>query len=690
MIFLQVGFRPLTPFKHILRKKFIRNLSHESYDICPGFCEKFHERDTKFAGYLPDMLDGQNAAKIGVTYEYYKDKFKGKIGTQYQEYPDPKKRINEILEISAAGSEKATHDASSKLKNSDIKIFNKNATISPFKDPSKIMYPGSRALLCARCYSLTYHKSLDQNDPSKSNLPSSDIESDNNALVENLSMTSIRGLAEGNALGLVLADIFDFPCSLCVEELRLLADKNIPVIVAANKADLLPSYYHRERIKSWIHRYLIKDVGLDNVISSHVISVHKRTGINDLLKSVTRYKSPLNDIYIIGKTNVGKSSLMSFLLEEYQGPGTSSPTVSHLPGTTTNMIPIELKKLPGLRKTIIKFKDEIVAENRKHLMKGLRGGRPDVVKSYSPFKPPADISAKSSELSKLLMGRISDTPGIKNSDQISNYFTPSELQFSKPTQPVRPMSYYLPAGRSLWLGGFGKIDMIESKAQVICTVFFDPKIPIHVGKTENWKKYWYKNAGGKSIQWDENLLINNQKILDQSKKLKVERKNKNKDLYSSGKLFPPFFSDPTQYLQSIRDGDTNPSGLLHERIKKFPEFTLAFSRKITGKPVSDHPYSSDHWKQSIADVVFPGLGWVSFAGNFSDLRDRDAKIEVFTPNGIGAFFRKPSLLPFDVSKRGEKIKRYGITSYRPPTAQTILKASSLEQSWWDINKNKPL
>ncbi len=111
---------------------------------------------------------------------------------------------------------------------------------------------------------------------------------------------------------------------------KFLIQKSIPVIVAANKCDT---------IKQWTNTQEFFELGFETIIP---ISAAHGLNVGDLLDAVCKYiplkgtpKSPvIKDIRvaIVGKPNVGKSTLLNTIL------GEGRAIVSPLPGTTRDSV----------------------------------------------------------------------------------------------------------------------------------------------------------------------------------------------------------------------------------------------------------------------------------------------------------------------------------------------------------------
>ena len=80
--------------------------------------------------------------------------------------------------------------------------------------------------------------------------------------------------------------------------------------------DLLPKQINKRRVKEWLKRTARKyGLEADDVV---LISAEKGWGIDDLLSSIANIREN-EDVYIVGTTNVGKSTLINKLIEASVG-----------------------------------------------------------------------------------------------------------------------------------------------------------------------------------------------------------------------------------------------------------------------------------------------------------------------------------------------------------------------------------
>jgi len=169
------------------------------------------------------------------------------------------------------------------------------------------------------------------------------------------------------------------------------------MILVLNKRDVLPKSVKDNKLISYI-----KELGLDfkDII---VVSCHKNYNIDELMAMIKKYKSS-RYVYVVGNTNVGKSSLINKLIKnysEYDGELTISP----LPSTTLNKISIKLS-------------DDLT---------------------------------------------IIDTPGLVNRGNIINYVDNSLLKKINPKKEIKPKTYQIKPGQCLVIGDLFRVDYIEGE-----------------------------------------------------------------------------------------------------------------------------------------------------------------------------------------------------------------------------------
>lgn len=169
----------------------------------------------------------------------------------------------------------------------------------------------------------------------------------------------LRPIRDKKAVIIALVDLFDFSGSV-LPELDAIAGDN-PVILAANKADLLPSSMGQVRIENWVRRELeysgIKS--LANIGGAvRLVSCKTGMGVGAMMAKARSLADELDcDIYVVGAANAGKSTLMNHILRPPSDADDRVPrkkragnqnarkgvvTTSPLPGTTLKFIKADL------------------------------------------------------------------------------------------------------------------------------------------------------------------------------------------------------------------------------------------------------------------------------------------------------------------------------------------------------------
>ena len=217
------------------------------------------------------------------------------------------------------------------------------------------------------------------------------------------------GINSGNDLVLYVVDILNIPNNL--REIREKLDNDC--ILVLNKRDLLPLSVKDEKIVEYLRN---EKLGYDDIIT---VSSEKNTNMDLLFNKVLKHKKSKN-VYVVGYTNAGKSSLISKFIKNY-GDGDTKLTVAPLPTTTLDKIIIPINEeltlidTPGLvdYDNIINFVDK---------------------KMYKKLNSKKEIKPKTYQLGKnesLLIGdlvRINYLEGDRNS---LTFYIPNEIKIRR-------------------------------------------------------------------------------------------------------------------------------------------------------------------------------------------------------------------------------------------------------------------
>ena len=275
----------------------------------------------------------------------------------------------------------------------------------------------------------------------------------------------LNGLSDRSGIIVNVVDIFDFEGSFINALKRIVGNKKI--ILVANKLDLLPKQINHRRVKEWLKRSA-KKYGLEaeEVV---LISAEKGWGIEDLLTAINQNRDH-GDVYIVGTTNVGKSTLINKLIELSVGEK-DVVTTSRFPGTTLDMIDIPLDETSFMY----------------------------------------------------------DTPGIIQEHQMTHLVTEKELKTIIPKKEIKQRVYQLNESQTLFFGGLARIDYVSGgKRPLIC--FFSNDLNIHRTKTEKANELW-KNQLGDLLTPPNNVSNFNLKDI---KAVRLETGKEKRDIMISG------------------------------------------------------------------------------------------------------------------------------------------------------------
>ena len=140
----------------------------------------------------------------------------------------------------------------------------------------------------------------------------------------------LKGVAETKDLVLYITDLINLEKNL--EQIRNLIPNKM--ILVLNKKDALPKSVKEEKLIAYLESM---NLHFEEVI---VISANKNYNIDYLLKRIKFHQTSKN-VYVVGHTNAGKSSLINKLIQNYSD-NAQELTMSPLPSTTLNTVKIEI------------------------------------------------------------------------------------------------------------------------------------------------------------------------------------------------------------------------------------------------------------------------------------------------------------------------------------------------------------
>ncbi|MEK4558224.1 ribosome biogenesis GTPase YqeH [Bacillus sp. FSL K6-0036] len=240
----------------------------------------------------------------------------------------------------------------------------------------------------------------------------------------------LHGIGETDSLVVKIVDIFDFNGSW-INGLQRLVGGN-PILLVGNKADILPKSLKRERLIQWMKREA-KELGLKPV-DVFLVSAGRGQGIREVIDAIEHYRNG-KDVYVVGCTNVGKSTFINRIIKEVSGEE-DIITTSQFPGTTLDAIEIPLDDGSSLY----------------------------------------------------------DTPGIINNHQMAHYVNKKDLKILSPKKELKPRTFQLNDQQTLYFGGLARFDYVSGeRSPFIC--YMPNELMIHRTKLENADALYEKHAG---------------------------------------------------------------------------------------------------------------------------------------------------------------------------------------------------
>lgn len=240
----------------------------------------------------------------------------------------------------------------------------------------------------------------------------------------------ISSISETNSLIIHLIDIFDVEGTL-LHSLPRIVGQN-PIVLVANKVDLLPKSTNKRKIIHWLARKA-KEANIKPE-AIYLISATKAYQLDELSIEIERLRNG-RDIYVVGVTNVGKSTFINKFIQRSLGEK-DVITTSYYPGTTLGFIHIPLNSNASLI----------------------------------------------------------DTPGIVNEKQMAHYVSTRDLKMITPRSEIKPRNYQLSSRQTLFIGGLARIDFVKGDKQTfVC--YFANELLIHRTKLEKADELYKRQLG---------------------------------------------------------------------------------------------------------------------------------------------------------------------------------------------------
>lgn len=248
----------------------------------------------------------------------------------------------------------------------------------------------------------------------------------------------LKSVGQTKDLVLYITDLLNLEKN--IEQVRSIISNKM--ILVLNKKDVLPKSVKETKLIEYLKS---RDVNFEEVI---VISANKNYNIDYLLRRIKYYQTSKN-VYVVGHTNAGKSSLINKLIRNYSDK-IQELTMSPLPSTTLNTVNIEINDYL----TLI------------------------------------------------------DTPGLVDSGSILNFIDSKMVSKISPKKEIKPKTYQLRKNQSIIIEDLVRIDYVEGeKNSFTLFVSNDLKIKRLLNST-NKDELKDLNKVTYQVKYDEDLVIN--------------------------------------------------------------------------------------------------------------------------------------------------------------------------------------
>lgn len=267
---------------------------------------------------------------------------------------------------------------------------------------------------CRRCFRLRHYNEV------------ADIE-----LTDDDFLTMLNDISSKDALIVNLVDIFDLNGTMISGMQRFAGDN--PLLIVGNKVDLVPNVISQGKIRQWLTEQ-VHSVGL-RPKQVEIVSALRSESVKDLMEVINKERKG-RDVYVVGTTNVGKSTLINQIIN-IATESKDVITTSYFPGTTLGTIEI-------------------------------------------PLDDGSDLI---------------DTPGIIQRTNLTHYLKGKELKTIIPRREIKPGVYQLEEEQTIFVDGLARFDYIEGNGKQPFVFYVSNELQLHRTKLENAADLYERQLG---------------------------------------------------------------------------------------------------------------------------------------------------------------------------------------------------
>lgn len=207
----------------------------------------------------------------------------------------------------------------------------------------------------------------------------------------------LKNINTNNDLVVLVVDLFNINKN--IEDISKYLNNDILLVLT--KRDILPKSCYDKKLLEYFNNYNL------NIVDSVIISSIKNYNFDELYNKINIYKKSKN-VYVVGFTNSGKSTMINKILYNYSNNNTVI-TTSNLPSTTIDSI-------------MVSVNDELT---------------------------------------------LIDTPGLLDSGDIINYIDSNTLKKIIPNKELRPITYQIKNKQTIFIEDLVRLDVVDNNSLTI-------------------------------------------------------------------------------------------------------------------------------------------------------------------------------------------------------------------------------